>query len=178
MNAFIVASAAIQDISALAIVYLTWKLAEATKRYAETTDELLKLDWRPDLRIASIDAIGVDVFLRIANLANPAALVKQLKIGTGGRLRMNQPPQDVEAYSLPLLVGGGEVVEHHNTIQSFLGKYRQKYNPPRGPGQDTWQVGMSIALVYDSGGKENQTPWFDCMVTFSGITAAGVQAGI
>lgn len=154
---------------------LIWYAYE-TRLIRETSQEQFEQDWRPDLRIADIQRLGGEqVFLRVANLAKPAALVKQLKIGTRGRSRENHPPQDVETYPLTLLVPGGQIHEQV-WIHLELGKYRQKYNPPPSPPRRSpWQVSMSIALVYDSARKGNQTRWFDCSVDFEDNTVTNVR---
>lgn len=181
-TATLAVAAIVQAVSAAFVAWLTRRLVRATNKYAETAEKLLKVnqeqferDWRPDLRIADIQRIGsTQVFLRLANLAKPAALVKELKIGTGGRSPRNHPPQDIERYPLIYLVPGGQVCEQV-WIQLELGRYRQKYNPPPAPSnRSQWQVSMSIAVVYDCAGRENQTTWLDCVVSYEDQTVTNV----
>ncbi len=174
LTAIVAIAAIVQAAAAVIVSRLTRRLVSVTNEYAETTEKLLKLnreqlerDWRPDLRIAGIHRSGSEqVFIRVANLAKPPALVKQLKIGTGGRSNENHPPQGVESYPRTFIVAGGQIYEQVR-IESELGQYRQKYSPPPvPPTRSPWQSSMNIALVYDSAGKENQTLWFDCSIDF------------
>lgn len=124
-------AAAIQAVSAIVIAVLTYFLVRGTNKYAATTERILEMDWKPDLRIAEIQVVGTDVILLAANLAKPAALVKQLKIGTGGVSKKNHPPQDIEAFPMRLLVAGGEIKERsvHLLILEYANKF-QRYDGP------------------------------------------------
>lgn len=188
-------AAAIQAVSALAVAVLTYFLVTITRRYVRQTEEALKLsanqlqlaheqleqqkyflqlskeqyerEWQPDLRIANIQRVGGEqVFLSVANFARPAALVKKLLIGVGGRAEQGITPGDVENFSVRFLVPGGQIREDI-AIQLHIGEYRRKYSPPQAPvGQRSqWQAGFSAALVYYCGGKDNQTPWRDFSAT-------------
>src|SRR6267154_875504 len=76
-----IVAAVIQAVAAVVIARLTGKLERVTERYANSTDaavrasqEHFEREWRPDLRIADVQVVGVgQVFLRIANLAKPPA---------------------------------------------------------------------------------------------------------
>lgn len=124
----------VQAAAAVAIVGATVWLAVINKRYVKITNEALEIsrrqfaqDWQPDLRIAEVQRLGsLQVFLRLANLAKPAALIRQIKIGTGGRSQGNHPPQGVETYPKSLLVPGGQISEQI-WIHSELSQYREKY---------------------------------------------------
>ncbi|SRR6266852_3516128 len=122
---------------------------------------------RPDVRIANIQRVGSEqVLLSVANLARPAALVKSLLIGTGGRREQGITPQGVESFPLRFLVTGGQIREDQ-TIHMQLGEYRRKYSPPPPPvgARSQWQASFSVALVYDCAGTEKQTPWRDFSAT-------------
>ena len=188
-------AAAIQAVSALAVAVLTYFLVSFTRRYVKRTEEALRLsadqlqlareqleeqrrflqlsreqyerEWQPDLRIANIQRVGGEqVLLSVANFARPAALVKKLLLGTGGRAEQGTAPQGVESFSVRFLVSGGQIREDI-AIQLYVGEYRRKYSPPQAPvGQRSqWQAGFSAALVYYCGGKDNQTPWRDFSAT-------------
>jgi len=172
----------LQAISAWLVVRLTRRLASATDEYARTTKDALKLsadqferDWRPDLLIAEIILRERgNVFLRAANLAKPAALITQVKIGTGGKTEQSIEPQDVKVWRSVHLVPGGQTAEVKIDLE--LSDYRQTLGPrlPPLPASQFWQTRMNVALVYDSAGKENQTGWFTCSVGFSGIQVHSV----
>lgn len=178
-------AATIQAVSAVIVAVFTVVLVAATVWYARTAKNLLRLsheqferDWRPDLRIADMQRIGeAQVYLKVANLAKPAALVKELRIGSGGRTQQGTPPQGVLNFPLILLVPGGQIYEGDIWIQPMLGAYRQKYNaPPTPPRRAPWETWLNIALVYDAAGKTGQqTAWFDCVVTFEDLTVVKVQ---
>ena len=104
VNNLIAVAAAVQAVSALAVAFLTVYLVRATNKYVRTTERVLELDWTPDLRIAQLSHPTASyVVLALANLAKPAALVLELKLGVGGRAKMKHPPQDIDSYPLPLL---------------------------------------------------------------------------
>lgn len=178
-------AAIIQAVSAAIVALLTIFLVVATIGYARTATKLLRLnreqferDWHPDLRIAEIQRIGsAQVYLKVANLAKPAVLVKQLKIGSGGRTKDGMPPEDVDTFPLIILVPGGQIYGGDIWIQGMLGAYRQRHSAPPTPFQrSSWQTWLNIALVYDAAGKiGQQTGWFDCVVTFEDLTVVGVQ---
>lgn len=176
-------SAAVQALCAIGILLLTAALVCATIWYARLTGkavalttEQLQRDWSPDLRIADIQYIGNGhVNLRIANLAKPAALVRLLRIGTGGRALQSLPPQDVMNFPLILLAPGGQTRDDQS-IHGEMGLYRTKYSPPPvPPSRSPWTAGLSVALVYDCGGKEHQTPWFDFSAEFSDLSVVRIQ---
>jgi len=169
-----IVAAVIQAVAAVVIARLTGKLERVTERYANSTDaavrasqEHFEREWRPDLRIADVQVVGVgQVFLRIANLAKPPALIKQLKIGTGGRSEQGVAPQDIEIFPFVLLVTGGQV-QDQSKIERELGIYRQKHNPPPIPlRRSPWEANLNVALVYDSAGIETQTEWLDFNAEF------------
>jgi hypothetical protein len=178
-------AAIIQAVSAAIVALLTIFLVGATIGYARTAEKLLRLsheqferDWRPDLRIADMQRSGPgQVYLKVANLAKPAVLVKELKIGSGGRTKEQRPPQDVDTYPLILLVPGGQIYGGDAWIHPFLGAYRQKHSAPPTPFRRTpWETWLNIALVYDAAGKTGQqTVWFDCVVIFEDLTVVNVQ---
>jgi hypothetical protein len=181
LTATIVLAAIVQAVSAVAIALLTKRLVSATNQYTEATSDSLKLsreelklnreeferDWRPDLRIAEIQGAEFGgVSLRVANLAKPAALVTRLKIGTGGCSHENRTPQSVESYPLPLLVPGGQIIEQF-WIESKLEEYRLVHGPGL-DGMSSWESALNISLIYVCAGRENETPWLDCTITFRG----------
>ncbi len=120
---------------------------------------------QPELRVSNIQRVGADqAVLSVANLATSAALVKKLMIGTGGRREQGIAPQDIENFPLRFLVAGGQIEDQ--TIHMQLGAYRRKYSPPPVVGaRSQWQASFSVALVYDCGGTEKQTPWRDFSAT-------------
>ncbi len=167
---------------------LTLVLAVATLWYAVSTHKLLRLsreqferEWRPDLRIADVQSTSNpqnlmrETNLRIVNLARPAALIKELKIGTGGRSQKGVQPQDVETFSITHLVPGGQIYDAV-MVHAELGEYRKTRNPVPFPGSKSpSQAIMNIALVYDCAGAENQTPWFDCTADFEDYVVTNVR---
>ncbi len=123
-------------------------------------------EWRPDVLIADVQISSGQVNLRVANLAKPAALIKELRIGTGGRTRQGIQPQDVDSFPVTHLVAGGQIYDAAR-IHKELGQYRERHNPAPVPlSRSTWQSAMNLALVYDSAGAVKQTQWFDCTVEF------------
>src|SRR6266446_4966668 len=118
----------IQAVSAIIVAVFTIVVVLVTLWYARTAKNLLRLsheqferDWHPDLRIADMQRIGsAQVYLKVAILAKPAVQVKQLRIGSGGRTKQGQPPQDVDTFPLILLVPGGQIYEGDIGIQTFL----------------------------------------------------------
>jgi hypothetical protein len=176
-------SGAVQALCAIGILVLTAALVCATIWYARLTRRAVALttqqferDWSPDLRIADIQYSGSGlVNLRIANLAKPAALVRLLRIGTGGRVLQNIPPQDVMDFPLVLLVPGGQTHDDYS-IHGEMGLYRTKYSPPPvPPGRSPWSAGLSVTLVYDCAGSEHQTPWFDFSADFLDLSVVRIQ---
>jgi hypothetical protein len=145
-------------------------------RAVALTTEQFERDWSPDLRIADIQYSGSGlVNLRIANLAKPVALVKLVRIGAGGSVLQNIPPQDVMDFQVVFLVPGGQTRDD-KSIHGEMGLYRTKYSPPPvPPGRSPWTAGLSVALVYDCGGKEHQTPWFDFSAEFSDLSVVRIQ---
>ncbi len=179
---FLVAAAIIQALSTTAVVWLTCRLARATDQYAKTAENLFRLnqdqferEWRPDVRIADVQISAGQVNLRVANLAKPAALIKELRIGTGGRTRQGIQPQDVDSFPVTHLVAGGQISDAAK-IHSELGQYRERYNSAPVPlSRSGLESAMNLALVYDSAGAEKQTQWFDCTVEFEDYTVTNVS---
>ena len=171
----VIALAAVAQAVATAFVgRLTNRLAASTDAYAQTTNDALELsrdqlerDWRPDVRIADIQRRGPgDVVLSIANIARPDVLVKQIKMR-----RVRRPDEAINAQDdlekrLVALVPGGQVLEVTITIQ--MSNCRGVWNaPPDPPQRSVWKTDVDLALVFESARGENQTPWFNCAVTFS-----------
>ena len=174
---------AVQALAAVGTLVLTCFLVWATLRYVRLTSESLNLariqvgrDWNPDLRITDVQRVGSGlVHLHIANMAKPVALVKELRIGTGGRAPQNLPPQDILTFRLILLVNGGQI-RQDQSIHTELGQYRQRYSPPPSPpSRSPWQSSFSIALVYDCAGAEHQSPWFDFSADFEELAITRIQ---
>jgi len=195
---------AVQAISALFVAILTGILVWLTRRYVQGTNDALALsrdrlelvreeaqeqktalglakeqferEWRPNLRIADIRFSAGNAKLLLANLAKSAALIKVLRIGTGGRARQKIQPQDVDSFAIAQLVSGGRI-DDAVMIQTHLSKYRGDHNPPPMPPQRSqWQANMNIAVVYDCGKEEDvETQWFDCVVEFEDFTVTSVR---
>jgi hypothetical protein len=174
----------IESLSTLALSILTvalaifnWRLASDTHTALDIAREEFKLsqeqakiaqaqfetEWQPDIRIADFNISGDRVEFHIANLARSAALVRQVKIGIGGHTGLE--PQDIAEYPLPLLVKAGEIGTER-LIKHRLQDYASLHLTQPGK-EGTWQVTMSLALIYDSGGRRNViSEWFHCTFRF------------
>lgn len=172
----------VESFSTLAMALLTFVLAAFNWRLASDTHAALELareefrlsqeqariaqaqfetEWRPDIRIAEIRTGNGAVELTIANLARSAALIKQVKIGTGGATGLE--PQDIAEYPFTVLVKAGEI-EAAKGIRHPMQAYMQQHLPQTGP-RGTLQVVLNLALIYDCAGQSNIVgEWSRCNV--------------
>jgi len=195
---------AVQAVSALVVAILTSFLVSLTRRYVKGTNDALALsrdqlelvggqaseqkralelsreqferEWQPNLRIADICFSPGQACLLLANLARPAALIKELKIGTGGSSRQDIQPQDVDSFPMTHLAQGGQIYEWAR-IHEQLSNYRGRHNPPPVPlNRSQWQSLVNVAVVYDCATEEDiQTEWFDCTVDFEDYTVTNAK---
>lgn len=162
----------IESISTLVIAVLTiilayfnWESTNATQDALRQAREAFESEWRPDLRIASVQTANLDAHFTLANLGRSAALVKRVRIGAGSG---SNEPQDIAEYPVSCLVKAGEF-SPEGALASRLRQYGVEHLPQGGP-RGTWQVALNIALLYDCAGKEGiPTPWFRCSVEFTYI---------
>jgi hypothetical protein len=158
----------VQAASAMAIVVLTGLLAWTTRRYAQATDQAVKLsreqferEWRPSIHVRVVKEDLHSPELEVTNLGRMAVVVVKFYV------RFTDTPKLTEEVAIPrpfpLASGHRDTVTIASRVERIMKKLNiaQPEFPP--PGGIVKEMRTNVAIMFDyiALGARHQTQWFN-----------------